>query len=591
MLPPRRLRRRLTSLAVGVAAAAAAPIATAAPTEVVPGVTYERVAGGGQVTHVTRVKPSPLISFRPVPFSGSSARRGLLTSAMRQRLGSGAVAGVNGDFFNWDSGFPSGLFIQDGEFVHEPEATRSAMVVTAGGALMALQTSVQGTWQADPTPADPAPRQFGFVNANRPAERNTDDRTILYTSTFGDVTPRGADRTEAQIVLDAPGIVVPNRPISGTVHSVTQGGGSGVAPGRVVLTGVGPRLRPRLLGLTPGRRVTLNPVMPNLPGDTVAAMGGGPVLVQNGVPVMNGDPNGFRSGQVAGRSARTAVGQTAQGELILVVSEGPVEGRIGMTANEQANLMASLGSHTAIAMDSGGSSGMAIRDRLVNRVGAGERAVANGFIVSYAGVQTTEPASFISPNGDRVADRTRVVARSAKDGAANIILRNSRGKAIRLLYRGPLGPSGRVVPLDHRLRVRPGVYHVVAQLRPNDGSARTEQSRRIIVDPTLGHLRLRKAGPIAKRRLNIGFRLRSNARVIVTVRDAKARSIKLVMRNRLMRRGARTVTWDMLRYRKPLAPGVYTITVGVRTSYGAKNEVSARFRVTKPAKKPAKPRR
>jgi len=79
--------------------------------------------------------------------------------------------------------------------------------------------------------------------------------------------------------------------------------------------------------------------------------------------------------------------------------------------------------------------------------------------------------------------------------------------------------------------------------------------------------------------------------VTVTVRDAKARSIKLVMRNRLMRRGARTVTWDMLRYRKPLAPGVYTITVGVRTSYGAKNEVSARFRVTKPAKKPAKPRR
>lgn len=169
-----RIPRRLAPLTAAVCAAAVAPLAVGAPTEVVPGVTYERVEGGGQVTHITRVTPSPLITFRPVPFSGATARRGLLTDMMRQRLGSGAVAGVNGDFFNWDSGFPSGLFIQDGEFVNEPEATRSAMVLTAGGALMALQTSVQGTWQADPTAADPVVRQGGFVNANRPAERDTD---------------------------------------------------------------------------------------------------------------------------------------------------------------------------------------------------------------------------------------------------------------------------------------------------------------------------------------------------------------------------------------------------------------------------------
>ncbi len=586
----RRLTRRLTLIAAGTAAAAIASQASAQPTDVVPGVTYERVAGGGQVTHVTRVDPSPLISFRPVPFNGTTARRGLLTTMMRQRLGSGAVAGVNGDFFNWDSGFPSGLFVQDGQFVNEPEATRSAMVLTSTGALMALQSAVQGTWQADPTPADPLVRQGGFVAANRPAERPSSDRTILYTSSFGDLTPRSADRVEALITLDAPGVIVPNRPIAGTVHSVRSGGGSGVAPRMVALTGVGTNPAARIGALTPGRRITLNPVLTNLPGDVVAAMGGGPVLVQNGQAVMNGDATGFTSGQVAGRSARTAIGQTAQGQLLMVVTEGPLEGSVGMTANEQANLMASLGAQTAIAMDSGGSSGMAIRERLVNRVGNGERAVANGLIVSYGGVQLTEPAAFISPNGDRVDDFTRVAARSAKEGAANIILRNASGKAVRLVYRGPLGPAGRIITLSHRLKVPAGRYTLVAQLRPTDGSTPTEHVRPLVIDPTLGHLRLRKVGPTAKRTLNIGFRLQSNARVTAVVRDTQGRSVKLVTRNRLLKRGPRTLTYDMLRHRKRLAPGVYTVTVGVRTNYGVKNELSARFRVTKPPKAPATPR-
>ena len=59
--------------------------AVAAPSEIVPGITYERMVDAGQVTHVTRVSQGPLVSIRPERITGEVDTRGLLTRAMSAR--------------------------------------------------------------------------------------------------------------------------------------------------------------------------------------------------------------------------------------------------------------------------------------------------------------------------------------------------------------------------------------------------------------------------------------------------------------------------------------------------------------------------
>ncbi len=337
--------------------------------------------------------------------------------------------------------------------------------------------------------------------------------------------------------------------------------------------------------LTAGRQVTLNAVLPDLPANALSAMGGGPVLVTNGQAIMNGDANGFSSSQVKGRSARTAIGQTASGQLLLVVSEGPLEGRVGMTANEQANLMARLGSRTAIAMDSGGSTGMVIRGKMMNAVRAGERSIANGLVISYAGVQLTDPAALVSPNGDRVGDSTTVIARSATSGSANIVLRRPGKKAVRLLYRGTVGPSGVRFPVGTGARLAPGVYEIAATLRPSDGSAATTHTRRLVIDDTLGALSVRKTGKAANQNLKVRFGLRRNARVTVVAVNAKGKTVKVIARNRLLRRGWQNLSWNMKQGSRRAAAGTYTLKVTLRASYREPNQLSRRFSVPKAAAK------
>lgn len=54
------MRRPLVSIAITASVLAGSAVtATAARQEIVPGITYERVATDGQVIHITRVNRSP----------------------------------------------------------------------------------------------------------------------------------------------------------------------------------------------------------------------------------------------------------------------------------------------------------------------------------------------------------------------------------------------------------------------------------------------------------------------------------------------------------------------------------------------------
>ena len=560
-----------------------AGVARAELSQVVPGVTYERLQLPGQVAHVVRVTQGPLIDIRPVLTGGAPTRRAPLTSAMRTRLGDGAVIGVNGDYFNLDNAYPSGLLMTGGEIVNEPEPTRSALFFAATGRLSSAKVQLVGTWQAADPAVTPALPERGFIGVNRPAERPSE--TIVYTPSYGDVTATG-DRVDAIITMDDPAGPAVNRPLTGIVHSVHPGGGTGIGPGKLVISGMGNAGDNLLTDLVPGRRVTMTFTIAGLPVDTVAAIGGGPALVQNGV-ALAGVAEGFNGGQIATRTSRTAVGQTIDGTVLLVTSEGPFQGSQGISMVEQAQLMASLGAQTAVGMDGGGSAAMALRDSLLIPW-ASEREITDAVVVSYGGVQMTQPAPLLSPNGDGVDDRTRTTVRVAKAGTVRVALARPNGRTIKNLYRGPLGPSGRHVNLDARTFTMPdGKYRIIARFTPADGSTRTIHSHDVTIDRTLGFLRVSKIGKPPDANVRVGFRLTKTTRVTATVKDANGKAIKLLFKNRKLGKGNWATLWDMKSHGKRVKPGVYTVIVSARTKLG-RPALTARVRVAQ-LKKPPPP--
>ena len=93
------------------------------------------------------------------------------------------------------------------------------------------------------------------------------------------------------------------------------------------------------------------------PWDVATAIGGGPVLVQDGRPALTWTEEVFFGGSgvdTTSARARTAVGYTAGGDLLLVV----VAERNGLTLPDLADLFVDLGAVEALNLDGGGSSAL-----------------------------------------------------------------------------------------------------------------------------------------------------------------------------------------------------------------------------------------
>lgn len=106
--------------------------------------------------------------------------------------------------------------------------------------------------------------------------------------------------------------------------------------------------------------------------DAVEAVGAGPMLVKDGRDVSLASSCGemyYRTIGGAARHPRTAVGVTGDGKVILLVADGRgMNGSVGCTLSELADIMIGLGAVEAINLDGGGSSAMVDSDgKLMNR--------------------------------------------------------------------------------------------------------------------------------------------------------------------------------------------------------------------------------
>ena len=116
------------------------------------------------------------------------------------------------------------------------------------------------------------------------------------------------------------------------------------------------------------------------------AVGGGPVLVQNGqIKITNEEELKFTGKAINDKHPRTCMGYTKEGYLIIMVIQGRFPGIAeGATLTQEAKLLIDLGCAEALNLDGGGSSCMLVngKETINPSDKEGERAVPAVFIIN-----------------------------------------------------------------------------------------------------------------------------------------------------------------------------------------------------------------
>ncbi|ADG83429.1 phosphodiester glycosidase family protein [Thermincola potens] len=303
------------------------------------------------------------------------------TAITKMTENAGAVAGINGDFFQMDEKAPIGLTVQDGEIISSP-AQRNDMYgfgITTDKLPMINIFGFEGQVKAANG------QTYPLFGVNKPTYLalngvSSDKDTLnLYTPRWGEKSrgklPELTETVEVVVENDIvrevrtnmPGVTIPQ---NGYVLSANGKAAAWVKENLKPGTGVSVSYR-----ITPG-------------GENLqAAVGGQAMLVNYG-------KRSWFTQNITGKRARTSIGYTQDRKTMYLVVVDGGNGSRGMTQEELADFMASLGCWQAINLDGGGSSTMAARllgddsISLINKpVYTSQRAVPTGI-----GIFSTAPA-------------------------------------------------------------------------------------------------------------------------------------------------------------------------------------------------------
>lgn len=106
-------------------------------------------------------------------------------------------------------------------------------------------------------------------------------------------------------------------------------------------------------------------------------IGGGPLLVQNGQIVLNGKLENFSDAFIQESAARSAIGQTADGKLLIVAVQNPTP-RVGASLSNMADIMRQLGATNALNLDGGSSTTLYLGGQILDRPSRSSARVHNG---------------------------------------------------------------------------------------------------------------------------------------------------------------------------------------------------------------------
>jgi hypothetical protein len=115
-----------------------------------------------------------------------------------------------------------------------------------------------------------------------------------------------------------------------------------------------------------------------------SAVGGGPVLLQNGeIAITNEEELKFAGRAIHDKHPRTAMGYTRDNKLIILVIQGRSESSGGATLGQEAQILKDLGCLEALNLDGGGSSCLLVNGKETIKPSdkEGQRAVPGVFLI------------------------------------------------------------------------------------------------------------------------------------------------------------------------------------------------------------------
>jgi hypothetical protein len=407
-------RRRATALLLVALLATVVPVLPAAAVEVrsegaerLLGQTSRerldiRLADGQRVRgDLVRFRANdPAVSLEPRLARGTALGVETLQSMARRERSQGAVVALNGGYFLASrGGVPNGLFVDRGRLVTGDSVSRTGL--PAGRAVLGLYGD--GRLVTDRLAVDlrvEAPGiglpELTLTDLNRPI-RTTDPfgrdaalwgEVMLYTSTYGgNVT---APALSTVLILDDVAL-----PPSGQVQTTvrerfvpTVDRSYAVPAGTQLLVAHGSRaeeLRPAYPGTVLTFAVGIRPETsdPAAWAGLSGALPGGGLLLRDG-QVSSGTALASEGlDHASNRRARTAVGWTAAGQVLLLTVDETLGSR-GLTLFETALVFRELGATDAVALDGGGSTHLMIDGTTWNRPSGPDRSHSSALFLYTA---------------------------------------------------------------------------------------------------------------------------------------------------------------------------------------------------------------
>lgn len=285
----------------------------------------------------------------------------------------GVVAAVNGDFFSMSTpAFSIGPIVKDGKQLSSPHYElnkyASLLVDSTGNALLAyLYSNVQVENNSRGINVD-------ISAINKPSKDY--GNIVIYTKEYTPNSP-GANNT----YFDLTEIVVEND----IVREVRYGQPSVAIPenGYVILA-AGANSFVLQGAFTPGEKVKLKTDINLNYNNIKTAIGGGTMLLKNGVETSI-------TQSVSGKSQRTALGITADKKMLIVTVDGRKSPFIGMDEKDMQAYMKALGAKDAMMLDGGGSTQLMADGKIQNTMASAERSLVNGLTI-----KNTAPKGSIS---------------------------------------------------------------------------------------------------------------------------------------------------------------------------------------------------
>lgn len=556
------------ALAVVLTLLAAPAEAGAVKLRLLPGVVYERdvqrTEEGRIVVHaITAPRPGGLYELKPV-LARERVKGRERVSDIQKRLAPAATAiGVNGDLFNFKTGHPSGIVFDGGSLVSRPIGGRSSLGIGVDGILQIARIAYFGSIKLGDAKKHP------IHDLNRPLAKNA---VGLFTSAWAARTPRVPGALD--IVLDGFPGATPNVDVAATIGRMRKGGRTWIPPGGAVLQATGFWAdilgREAVRGELAAVRLTLKPWWEN----PASALGGGPVIVRNGVGI-SGAEEEFTPSQLHPRHPRTAVGQREDGRILFVAIDGRQAGSVGVNVPELADVMVKLGAVTAMALDAGGSTTIAADGRVLNRPSGGsERPVGNALLLMYYGAYVRPPQhAVVSPNGDGFTEFQRLRYRLPRAASVTARLTAPDGTVV-WQEEGPRDPGTYELLLDGREGIPPlteGRWRFSLAAVDADGVP-SGMERRFRVDNTLSKFRLSRRNvalhPRRGGRVRVALRLSRPAAIRVQLEDRQGRVVRTLARRRFDE-GLRKVFWDgRVRGKKVARAGRYRVRVIAKSPMG-----------------------